>query len=47
MKKFYVIYKRANSRIVEHEWFETMAEAETFKENAIAEGAEAVVRTKN
>jgi hypothetical protein len=47
MQKFYVIYKQAGSNIIEHEWFDTLAEAETFKTNAIAEGCEAVVRTKN
>lgn len=46
MKKFYVIYRQANSHIVESEWFETLAEAETFKQNAEAEGAQAVIRTK-
>mgnify|MGYP000390992227 CR=1 FL=1 len=47
MKKYYVIYKQAGHTNIEHQWFETEAEANEFKENAIAEGCEAVVRVKN
>jgi len=47
MKQFYVIYKQAGSRIIENEWFETETEANEFKENAIAEGCQAVVRVKS
>lgn len=46
MTKFYVIYKQAGSKVIEHQTFDTLAEAETFQTNAIAEGCEAVIRTK-